>query len=53
MVDIGGGQYAYYFHTKPGSVRVKTGDRVWRGQVIGPIGCSGDAREPHLHFEPA
>jgi Peptidase family M23 len=50
-LDIGGGQYAYYFHMKPGSVRVKTGDRVRRGQVIGQIGCSGDAREPHLHFE--
>lgn len=50
-LDIGGGQYAYYFHMKPGSVRVKMGDRVRRGQVIGQIGCSGDAREPHLHLE--
>jgi murein DD-endopeptidase MepM/ murein hydrolase activator NlpD len=50
-LDIGDGQYAYYFHMQPGSVRVKTGDRVRRGQVLGQVGCSGDAREPHLHFE--
>jgi murein DD-endopeptidase MepM/ murein hydrolase activator NlpD len=36
---------------QPGSVRVKTGDRVRRGQVLGQVGGSGDAREPHLHFE--
>jgi murein DD-endopeptidase MepM/ murein hydrolase activator NlpD len=30
---------------------VKPGDRVRRGQVLARIGCSGDAREPHLHFE--
>src|SRR5262249_28491956 len=50
-LDIGDGQYAYYFHMQPGSVRVKVGDRVRRGQVLGLIGCSGDARAPHLHFE--
>ena len=50
-LDIGDGQYAYYFHMQPGSVRVKTGDRIRRGQVLGQVGCSGDAREPHLHFE--
>lgn len=50
-LDIGDGQYVYYFHLAPGSVRVKPGDRVRRGQVLGQIGCSGDAREPHLHFE--
>ena len=27
------------------------GDRVRRGQVVARIGASGDAREPHLHFE--
>jgi murein DD-endopeptidase MepM/ murein hydrolase activator NlpD len=32
-------------------LRVKAGDRVRRGQVIAHIGASGDAREPHLHFE--
>jgi peptidase M23-like protein len=50
-LDLGGGQFAYYAHLQPGSLRVKAGDRVRRGQVLGRIGCSGDAREPHLHFE--
>jgi len=48
---LGGGQFAYYLHLQPGSLRVKSGDRVRRGQVLGSIGASGDAREPHLHFE--
>jgi murein DD-endopeptidase MepM/ murein hydrolase activator NlpD len=30
---------------------VKAGDRVRRGQLLARIGSSGDAREPHLHFE--
>jgi len=50
-LDLGGGQFAYYLHLLPGSVRVKAGDRVRRGQAIASIGASGDAREPHLHFE--
>jgi murein DD-endopeptidase MepM/ murein hydrolase activator NlpD len=50
-LDLGGGQFAYYHHLQPGSVRVKAGDRVRRGQVLARVGASGDAREPHLHFE--
>ena len=50
-LDLGEGQYAHYMHLQPGSVRVKTGDRVRRGQLLGLVGASGDAREPHLHFE--
>ena len=46
-----GGQFAYYMHLQPGSLRVKAGDRVQRGQVLARVGASGDAREPHLHFE--
>lgn len=38
-------------HLQPGSLRVKTGDRVHRGQMLASVGASGDAREPHLHFE--
>jgi len=50
-LDLGGGQYAYYMHLQPGSLRVKAGDRVRQGQVLARVGASGDAREPHLHFE--
>lgn len=49
-LDLGGGQFAYYLHLQPGSLRVKAGDRVRRGQMLARIGASGDAREPHLHF---
>ncbi|WP_169747190.1 M23 family metallopeptidase [Edaphobacter aggregans] len=50
-LDLGGVQFAYYMHLQPGSLRVKEGDRVRRGQVVALLGASGDAREPHLHFE--
>lgn len=45
-----GGRTAFYEHLKPGSVRVKAGDRVRRGQVLGALGFTGDTTEPHLHF---
>ncbi|OUJ66931.1 hypothetical protein BXP70_28955 [Hymenobacter crusticola] len=51
VLDLGGGHFAHYMHLQPGSVRVKAGDRVRRGQPLARIGNSGDAREPHLHFE--
>lgn len=51
VLDLGDGQSAHYYHLKPGSIAVKQGQRVRPGQVIGHIGASGDAREPHLHFE--
>ena len=51
VIDLGGGQFAYYAHLQPGSVRVKTGERVKRGQWLAQVGNSGDARQPHLHFQ--
>ncbi|MGH7469061.1 MAG: M23 family metallopeptidase [Longimicrobiales bacterium] len=50
VLDIGGDRFALYAHLKPGSLRVKVGDRVQRGQVIGLVGNSGNSTEPHLHF---
>ena len=50
IVDIGRGRYAFYAHLKPGSLRVRPGDRVRRGQVLGLVGNSGNSTEPHLHF---
>jgi hypothetical protein len=51
VIALGDGRFAQYFHLRPGSVRVKRGERVHRGQWIGQVGNSGDARNPHLHFQ--
>jgi hypothetical protein len=51
VLDLGGRQFASYLHLQPGSLRVKVGDHVRRGQVLAKIGDSGDAREPHVHFQ--
>jgi murein DD-endopeptidase MepM/ murein hydrolase activator NlpD len=50
VLDIGNGHYAFYAHLQPGSLRVKLGDRVRRGEVIGLVGNTGNSTEPHLHF---
>ena len=50
IIDMRDGRYAFYAHLQPGSLRVKVGDRVRRGQVIGLVGNSGNSTEPHLHF---
>ncbi len=44
------GRFAFYAHLQPGSLRVKPGDRVRRGQVLGLLGNSGNSDAPHLHF---
>ena len=50
MLDIGKGRYVFYAHLKPNSIRVKQGDKVRRGQVIGSLGLSGNTPSPHLHL---
>lgn len=50
VVRIGRGQYAFYAHLATGSVRVREGQRVRRGQVLGLLGNTGNTDGPHLHF---
>ena len=49
-LDLGKGHFAFYEHLKPGSLKVKAGDRVRRGQPIAELGSTGDSMGPHLHF---
>lgn len=52
-LDLGGERYAFYEHLKPGSLKVKPGQRVKRGEVIAALGFTGDSTGPHLHFHVA
>lgn len=51
MIDHGNGEFSFYAHLKPGSVRVKEGDKVETGAQLGLLGSSGNSTEPHLHFQ--
>jgi hypothetical protein len=50
ILDLGSGRYALYAHLRAGSIIVKAGDRVKRGQTIARVGNSGNTLAPHLHF---
>lgn len=45
------GEYSTIAHLKNGSVKVKSGDKVTAGQIIGKCGNSGNSTEPHVHFQ--
>jgi murein DD-endopeptidase MepM/ murein hydrolase activator NlpD len=49
VLDLAPGQFLFLCHLKPGSIAVKPGDSVVKGQVIGQVGNSGNTSEPHLH----
>jgi hypothetical protein len=51
VIDLGNKKYACYGHMVNGSVRVKVGDTVTEGQVIGLMGNTGNSDAPHLHFQ--
>jgi murein DD-endopeptidase MepM/ murein hydrolase activator NlpD len=50
ILDLGSGRYALYAHLRAGTIVVKAGDRVKRGQPIARVGNSGNTLAPHLHF---
>lgn len=50
VIEHRNGWETQYCHLKHGSLRVRPGERVVRGQALGAIGASGLAQFAHLHF---
>jgi hypothetical protein len=50
VIDHGNGEFSLLGHMMKGSVRVKTGDTVESGQLLGLVGNSGNSDAPHLHY---
>lgn len=51
VIDHGNGEFSLFGHLQKGSVLVKLGERVVRGQNLARIGSSGSSGNPHLHYE--
>ena len=51
ILDLGNHRYAFYAHMQPGSIKVRSGEKVHLGQVIGLVGDTGNSIVPHLHFQ--
>ena len=50
FIEHGKHEVSVLAHLKQGSIKVKVGDKVTRGQVVGLCGNSGNSSEPHLHY---
>lgn len=49
VINHGYGYKSHYAHMK--KMKVRPGDRVKRGEVIGWVGSTGKSTGPHLHYE--
>ena len=50
VLDLGDGRFAFYAHLQKNSIRVRPGDSVKKGAVLGKLGNTGNTSAPHLHF---
>ena len=43
-------EYLFFAHFKQHSIKVRQGQKVKQGEILGLCGNSGNSSEPHLHF---
>ena len=51
VISLGNGEYVHLCHLQTGSMQVRVGDKLSRGQVVAKCGNSGNSTVPHLHFQ--
>lgn len=51
VLDHGSGWITAYCHMAAGSIAVKPGEAIQRGQALGKVGMSGLTEFPHVHME--
>lgn len=51
VIDHGNGEFSLLAHMQRGSVTVRQGDRVRRGQAVGRVGFSGSVYTIHTHYQ--
>ncbi len=51
IIDHGEGLFSASSHLEAKTIKVKEGDRVEKGDIIGNCGNSGRSPYPHLHFQ--
>lgn len=52
-IKIKEGQFVFYEHLQPGSIRVRPGQKIKRGRPIARLGFTGQTTGPHLHLHVA
>jgi murein DD-endopeptidase MepM/ murein hydrolase activator NlpD len=51
VIDHPDGTTTKYFHLMDNSIKVRVGQQIQPGQVVGNVGSTGRSTGPHLHFE--
>lgn len=50
IIDHQNGEYSLLCHFKHNSIKLKVGNKVKHGDVIGLCGNTGNTQQPHIHF---
>jgi murein DD-endopeptidase MepM/ murein hydrolase activator NlpD len=50
IIDHNNGEYSVLCHFKYNSIKVKVGDDIQQGEMLGLCGNTGNTSQPHIHF---
>jgi hypothetical protein len=50
VIDHGKGEHSLIAHFRQGTLRVRAGQKVAAGQLLGLCGNSGNSSQPHVHY---